>query len=217
MTTIRHHPGESTLLSYASGALPHGLSLIVAAHLGSCPRCRRTVEMADGMGGALVEDVEPVKISDRSLDLVLQRIEGAPAEQPAPPVAGRHGVPAPLGAMLPEDLSDMRWRSIGPGIRQAKLPGLDGDDDGVKVLKIAPGRSVPQHSHGGHEMTLIISGSYTDEIGRFQAGDVADLDGDIHHQPVADGAEDCICIIATDAPLSFTGIVPRLMQNFIRI
>lgn len=218
MSPIRHHPGEATLLSYASGALPHGLSLIVAAHLGACPRCRSTVELADNMGGAFMDAAEPVSVSDRSLEIVMQRI-GDPAAEEAvrPATAGRHGVPAPLGAMLPEELSDVRWRTIGPGIRQAKLPGHDGADEGVKLLKIAPGRSVPQHSHGGHEMTLIVSGSYTDEIGRFQVGDIADLDGDIRHQPVSDGAEDCICIIATDAPLAFTGIVPRLMQTFIRI
>lgn len=217
MSTIRHHPGEATLLSYAAGALPHGLSLIVAAHLGVCPRCRDTVKLADSMGSAFMDSSEPVAVNDRALDNVMQRIS-APADEVAlPPMAGRHGVPAPLGAMLPEDLTEIRWRTIGPGIRQAKLPGTDGSDEGVKMLKIAPGRSVPQHSHGGHEMTLIVSGSYTDEIGRFQAGDIADLDGDTHHQPVADGAEDCICIIATDAPLHFTGIVPRMMQSFIGI
>jgi putative transcriptional regulator len=219
VSNIRHHPGDSTLLSYASGALPHGLSLIVAAHLCACPQCRETVALGDGIGGALIEDAAPVRVSDRSLDLVLQRIESDQAENETqqPVENGRHGVPAPLGALLPENLSDVRWRSIGPGIRQAKMPGHDGQDEGVKLLKIAPGRSVPQHSHGGHEMTLIVCGSYTDEIGRFQAGDIADLDGDVRHQPVADSAEDCVCIIATDAPLNFTGLVPRLMQNFIRI
>lgn len=222
MNTIRHHPGEATLVSYASGALSHGLSLIVAAHLGACQRCRRKVGLADGIGGYLMAEAAPVKVSDRSLDMVFQRIESdvveaTEATMDTAPAIGRHGVAAPLGAMLPEDLSDARWWAIGPGIRQAKLPGSDGQDEGVKLLRIAPGRSVPQHSHGGHEMTLIISGSYTDEIGRFQAGDIADLDGDVQHQPVSDGSEDCICIIATDAPLNFTGLVPRLMQSFIRI
>ncbi len=171
------------------------------------------------MGAVLMADAPPVSVSDRALDAVFARIAGHRPDDQAetPAVQGKHGVPAPLGNLLPDDLSEVRWRAIGPGIKQAKLKGPDGHDDGVKLLKIAPGRSVPQHSHGGHEMTLIVSGSYTDEIGRFQAGDIADLDGDIQHQPVSDSGEDCICIIATDAPLAFTGIVPRLMQSFIRI
>lgn len=217
MSEIRHHPGDATLLSHAAGALPHGLSLIVAAHLGACPRCRQRSLTADLMGGNILDEARPVMVSDRSLDEVFRRIDG---EQPALPARvdfGRHGVPAPLGSLLPLDLGDARWRTIGPGIRQAKLLDDSGTDEGVRLLKIAPGRSVPQHGHGGHEMTMIISGSYTDEIGRFQAGDIADLDEDIQHQPVADGAEDCICIIATDAPLAFTGLVPRLMQSFIGI
>lgn len=218
MSEIRHHPSDTTLMSYASGGLSHGLSLIVAAHLGMCPRCRKRASLADSIGGAVLDDAAPAAVSDESLEEVFRRIAAAdPQGHVRPRGAGRHGIPAPLGAMLPEDMADIRWRLVGPGIRQAKLPGENGEDEGVKMLRIAPGRSVPQHGHGGHEMTLIVSGSYTDEIGRFQAGDIADLDEDVHHQPVSDGSTDCICIIATDAPLEFRGVISRLMQNFIRI
>ncbi|WP_416898944.1 MAG: ChrR family anti-sigma-E factor [Minwuia sp.] len=215
--TIRHHPSDTTLLAYAAGGLGEGLSMIVASHLAMCPRCRRQAEVGEKIGGELVDTAAPMALSDRLLDSVLARIGDAAPEPEAPPAQGRHGVAAPLGAMLPADLSEIRWRTVGPGIRQAKLPGEDGADLGVKLLRIAPGRAVPQHSHNGHEMTLIVSGSYLDEIGRFKAGDIADLDPDVTHQPVADTGEDCICIIATDAPLAFTGLVPRLMQPFVRI
>lgn len=218
MSEIRHHPSDTTLMAYASGGLSHGLSLIVAAHLGMCPRCRKRASLADSMGGAMLDEAAPAAVSDEALETVLRRIaEAGPEADDRPRRAGRHGIPAPLGEMLPEDMSEIRWRLVGPGIRQAKLPGADGGDEGVKLLRIAPGRSVPQHGHGGHEMTLIVSGSYTDEIGRFQAGDIADLDEDVHHQPVSDGNQDCICIIATEAPLEFHGVISRLMQSIIRI
>ena len=36
-------------------------------------------------------------------------------------------------------------------------------------------------------------------------------------QPVAEPGPDCICLAATDAPLRFSGIVPRLAQSIFRI
>lgn len=76
---------------------------------------------------------------------------------------------------------------------------------------------MPSHGHTGSELTMVLRGSYTDELGRFCAGDVADLDPDVQHQPVADTDEHCICLIATDAPLRFNGLVPRLLQPFFQI
>ena len=38
---INHHADDSTLLSYAAGALPESFSLVLAAHLEQCERCRQ--------------------------------------------------------------------------------------------------------------------------------------------------------------------------------
>ncbi|MDF1722425.1 MAG: ChrR family anti-sigma-E factor [Minwuia sp.] len=213
---IRHHPNEATLLTYASGGLSTALSTIVATHLGLCPSCRARTENAEKIGGALLSDVEQVAMSASALDLVLARIDNAIPVQPEKTVrhCGHHGLPAPLGDLLPENIDSLRWWPVGPGIRQARLGE---GEEAVRLLRISPGRAVPHHSHGGHEMTMIVSGSYTDEIGRFMPGDVADLDPEVSHQPVSDAATDCICVIATDAPLNFTGWVPRLMQSLVRI
>lgn len=214
---IRHHPNEATLLSHASGGLPTALSTIVATHLAVCPTCRARTAEAEAIGGALLSAVEPVELGAGALERALAAIDGDLPEEPARARAApdnKHGLPAPLGAMLPGDLDSLRWWPVGPGIRQARVGA---GETMIRLLRIAPGRAVPQHSHGGHEMTMIVSGSYTDEIGRFLPGDVADLDPEVTHQPVSDADTDCICIIATDAPLEFTGWVPRLMQSLVRI
>ena len=56
-----------------------------------------------------------------------------------------------------------------------------------------------------------------DEDDRFDAGDVEVANEDLHHTPVAAEGMDCICLAATDAPLRFNGLVPRLAQRFIGI
>ena len=35
-----------------------------------------------------------------------------------------------------------------------------------------PGASVPIHSHGGKEYTLVLSGSFCDEYGNYSKGDI---------------------------------------------
>jgi putative transcriptional regulator len=85
----------------------------------------------------------------------------------------------------------------------------------LRLLKIAPGVRIPRHTHGDEELTLILRGSYTDEVGDFRRGDLADLDEDVLHAPLATGDEPCICLIATSAPLRFKTIVGRIVQPFI--
>ena len=64
---------------------------------------------------------------------------------------------------------------------------------------------------------VIPSGSFADEIGRFQVGDLADLDSSVHHQPIADTDKPCVCLIATDQRLKFSGALNRMMQPLVGI
>jgi putative transcriptional regulator len=41
---------------------------------------------------------------------------------------------------------------------------------------------------------------------------VADLDGEILHQPVTSPGVPCICVAATDAPLKCSGWLARTLQ-----
>jgi len=59
--------------------------------------------------------------------------------------------------------------------------------------------------------------AYGDEIGRFGPGDLADLDDSVQHQPIADTAEPCICLIATDDKLKFPDVFSRMLQPLVGI
>jgi putative transcriptional regulator len=68
--------------------------------------------------------------------------------------------------------------------------------------------------HGGAELTLVLRGSFSDETGRYSRGDVADLDETIEHRPVVGKAEsDCICLIGSEAPERFHGLLTRQWQR----
>ena len=214
---INHHADDSTLLSYAAGALPESFSLVMAAHLEQCDRCRQRLLEAEDVGGTLLGGIQAEPLAGDSMDKVWAAIDsGEPEPEPAPP-APVAGLPAVLCRYLPGGLDNIRWRTVAPGIRQFVLKDVESGHGTARLLSIAPGTTIPDHTHGGSELTLILKGSFYDETGRFRAGDLADLDDSVHHQPVADTNEPCICLIATDERLRFTGVFSRLLQPLVGI
>ena len=208
--SISHHPSEATLLAYAAGNLDEASSVVVAVHLGSCRACRDSVSVCEAMGGELLVSLEAVDMGQAALAGVLARLD-TPIS-PAPAVAP---LPADIGFHVPYALSRYKlggWRWIAPGIRHiAVLPRRAGRS-GLYLLKIDPGTALPGHGHQGSELACILAGSYTDETGWFRSGDLAEMDEDHEHRPMADVRDGCTCLIATDAKLRFHGWLPRLLQ-----
>ena len=212
---INHHPSTELLLSYAAGNLPAGFSLAVATHAAMCPDCRRRLAHAESIGGALLYAMEPCEISDDALHDVMRRIEigdfpGADAGRIV--LHEQSEAPEPLRPFVSGAFDDLPWRTLAPGMKHIRLPL---DDDGAskaRLIRLAPGVATPAHSHRGHELTLVLKGSFSDEIGRFGPGDMQETDHSISHQPMADTGEYCICLIVTDAPLKFDNLVGKILQ-----
>ncbi len=101
------------------------------------------------------------------------------------------------------------------GIRQCIL--ASGRQGSARLLSIPPGRAVPDHSHNGLELTLVLQGAFSDETGCFGVGDLELADQSLEHTPVADDGAECICLAATDAPLRFSSLIPSLLQPIFRI
>ena len=218
MHDINHHLTESLLMAYAAGALPEAFNLTVATHISMCDECRARLGAYESLGGAVLERSETVEMSQDSLAATLALIrDGGPAtEAPAvSPARGGGVLPAPLRDYVGGDLDAVRWRPIGMGVKQAILPTAQ--DATARLLYIPAGASVPDHGHHGTELTLVLQGAFVDETDRFGPGDIEVADEDMQHMPVADIGEDCICLAATDAPLRFRGMIPRLAQPFLRI
>ena len=215
--SIHHHLNDATLMAYAAGTLPESMNLVVATHLSLCPICRQKVEQMEVMGAGSLESEAPLPVGMEALSQVMNLID-LETDQGTPEPANDHiksAFPSPLSQFVPKNYEDIPWRSTAPGLKSFILPGVQSHSGTVRLFKIAPGVTIPEHGHGGTELTLVLKGSFSDEIGRFKAGDIADLDDDIEHQPIADSAEDCICLIATEQPLRFKNMVPRIMQYFV--
>ena len=209
--TINHHPDIATLMAFSAGSLDEPYATVVATHLAMSEGGRHTLRGINAIGGALLESEAEARMSAGSLDRLMGALGGDPIEV-SPPVQEGAGVPLPLQRYLPNGLDGVRWKWTGPGVATADLDwGKDGKSR-LMLLRVAAGRRVPEHGHGGQELTLILQGAYRDRFGVFAVGDIADHDEDVEHQPIAEPGEDCICLVAVDAKLTFRGRLMRALQ-----
>ncbi len=211
---IAHHIDDATLMSYVAGSLPEALSAVVVTHLAVCGECRSKVHEMDLIGAALLSNLQPSALGSD--------MPRTPRRDPLPRVdegdeilaaVERSGdVPGPLSRLVGSDLSSVRWKRLGLGVWHLPIQ-LSGSSHGdLRLLKIAPGQVMPEHGHGGTELTMVLAGSYSDEIGTYHPGDVADLDDEVEHSPVADRKLGCICLIASEEKARFKGPFARFVQ-----
>lgn len=238
---IHHHLSDEMILAYAAGSLPVGHALLVACHLEVCPHCAARVAEAEAIGGAMLDQCDDMVVSDDLFDRMMASIEedqntvgdvtisepkiirpgkGADlglSQSQTPPATGTSLMPGALARVIGDDLNAIRWRAVGPGIKQFVLPMQGSEGETVRLLKLSPGFITPEHSHHGSELTMVLRGSFSDDSGRYCVGDIQDADDSVHHQPMADTEEECICLTVTDAPLEFKGMITRLLQPIIGI
>jgi putative transcriptional regulator len=200
-----HHPYDDTMARYAAGRLGAGPSLVVATHLHGCRECRARIGLFEAVGGALLEEAPAASVRPELFAATLRRIEQtveAPVKT-ARPALPLDGIPMPP------------WRGAGGGFQWRRLTLPYAPDANVIMLKVQPGRKMPQHTHDGVEYTQILQGGFTDDFGHYMAGDCTQADDEVEHQPVVDSGIECICLAAFDGKLKLQGWVGRMMQPWL--
>lgn len=215
MTEIKHHISDDLLMGYAAGVLPQAFDLVVATHVSLNDEARARLQSYEAIGGNVLEDLDSAELAEDSLEQTLARITGMGPTERAAPERSTGTFPVPLQKIVGGDEDAVKWRALGMGAKQAVLHS--DKDATVRLLFIPAGQAMPQHSHRGTEMTLVLKGAYRDESDRFARGDIEIADEDMNHTPVAEDGEDCICLVATDARLKFRGLLPRIAQPFLGI
>lgn len=216
--SVTQHLDAATLMAYGSGTLSESYTLVTAAHLAVCDRCRAEARRLESVGGALMMAAEPAPLRANAHERLLDAIDAD--TQPARPVRTAAADPAqfgPLARYLDGGLSGVKWKARGPGVWTSELPTERPAGGRLFLLRVRAGQAVPEHGHRGHELTMIVQGAYRDRFGYFGPGDVADHDEDVEHQPIAEPGADCICLVALDTPLRFKDRLIRLIQPFIGI
>ena len=134
---------DALLLDYATGALSLPLEVLVETHLAMNEDSAKTMNMLMKLGGVLLEDSEPVSLSEGALENVLKAIEDA--EESAALDTRRLDtnsgfLPRPISDYIP-NADHASWRRIGLGLFECDVV-FDGDQGRAKFYRIAPGTAV---------------------------------------------------------------------------
>jgi putative transcriptional regulator len=206
---INHHPDGATLMSYAAATLVEPLAAVVASHLSMCPRCRAEVADCERLGAALLL-AAPCAGDASPLNVAVPRPK-ATARATLP----RHGddrLPAALVAAYDLSWDTIPWRRLSLGVWHHRLPLQQASEGDLRLLRIAAGAAMPDHGHGGSELTLVLQGAYRDVTGEYRCGDVQDVDPAIEHSPVVSNDGECVCLIASEQPARFKTFLGRISQ-----
>jgi len=214
----RKFPSDEILADYASGALPAGLSLLVASHLTYSPESRRRVGDLESLGGAMLASSAAEGLEGPDLAAALSRLDDEGAEirrdefRPGPPTGGRTVLPAPLRRTLGCDADGLNWKFRLPGLSEYEIDSFEGEE--VSLLRARPGAPLFSHTHEGVESTLVLTGLLEDRGERLARGDVAIATDQDDHRPRIVGDETCICLIVMSGGLRFTGPFSRALNLF---
>lgn len=202
---------EDILAEYACGAASPGVSLLVAAQLTHSPEGRRVVRAYERLGGVLLAGDDEAEMNSDALDSVLARLGDAPeAPRPAASRVPDGPLPAPVLDRLGVPFDQIAWKFRLPGVSAYDFEGFQ--DEKVQLLRARPGASIPQHTHQGLEMTLVLQGCLEDGGVEYRKGDVAVNDESDDHRPRVLGDEMCYCLIVQRGDLQFTGPFSRILN-----
>lgn len=220
---IKHHPAPAMLAAHAQGLLPTATSAALAAHVEACSYCQALCDELE-QDAAKEQLGQSMALDDSLFDALLLRLDDAPADaapaKEAPTAAQNQLTINGESFTLPRALRPLAgrvgsWRRLGSKVWSADV------DLGEKAAKasflyIDSHTRIPKHTHGGEELTLVLSGHIKDESGRYQEGDFTHLDQHHEHQPYTEDAP-CLCLTVLTAPLVFTGPLGRLANPLLRL
>jgi len=103
-----------------------------------------------------------------------------------------------------------KWTHLG---KISRLPLiLDEGSIHTHLLRIEPKGQVPEHTHKGFELTLLLDGEFEDEMGKYVKGDFICLDSAHKHSPQT--TQGCLCLTVVNDALQFTKGMSKLLNPF---
>lgn len=221
-TETNFHPPQDMLERFAHGTLSAGLSVAVSAHVELCAFCRghsNELEAAAALAWLRDPDLEAAAHSPQDSFRMIESIVATPQQREmrtnASCVSEIHmhersiALPRVLAKIAAGGLA---WKKLAGGINQAAVM-LDGETQ-CEFIYMKPGSQVPIHRHQGSEITLVLEGSFRDQLGAYQPSDFVLRDRSHQHQPASE--EGCLCFAVLDSPLTFTRGLARLLNPVLR-
>jgi putative transcriptional regulator len=219
---IKHHPTDEILSQFVSAELPASLNVAVAIHVDMCPCCKSKVSALESTKATQVfadESIGDIFVDEDfegSADLfdtitMDESIDDVYEVQPKNISVNEQDY------LLPRSLSRIAHsKFLQMGKLSRSRVALDDGPLRSSLLHIAAGGEIPEHTHTGFELTLLLEGEFSDESGDYVAGDFMMLDGRHNHTPIT--KEGCLCFTVVSSALHFNKGLSKLLNpigNFI--
>jgi putative transcriptional regulator len=195
-----HHIPDEVLAEYAIGNGDSTVDLFVDCHLDVCTHCKERLKTHLDMAAAISWPASASTTPSMPVpefDALLARLDEASLVSPQPETLALPApreplpdwVPRPLCAMIARQ-GGIKWKWVAPGIHAFKLPQLSSGFD-TQLIRQRPGLVVPRHRHPGEEMTMVLTGSLTDEGDLMGPGDAVIRNPEDEHRIVINRGEVC--------------------------
>jgi putative transcriptional regulator len=225
---INHHPKIELLIQHVNGELPASISAGIKIHADLCTKCNnQIIELTKHaaktcLGSQELDSKEfgaesfAAQDHDEEYNFDAQSMINNITDMPAETELNIDETPLSVTFRGVEyDLPNvMKHMSLGKSAQIGKLSRsrilLDEGHIHSSLLRIEAGGSIPEHTHKGYEITLLLEGSFKDDMGEYVAGDFIVLDGKHQHQPMSELG--CLCYTVVSDSLHFTQGINKLLN-----
>ena len=190
------------IFDFASGTLGPSKSIFASTYLYLNSKAATLSKTFESMLGENLFENEDVKVSSFSYTDCISGEE---------PSVNKPEVETPISRLV-GPIDKIQWKQVYKGFSEFS-PNIN-DVDELKLIKMEPGASVPLHSHGGKEYILVLSGSFCDEYGTYNKGDIQINDQKIKHTPIASKDSGCVCLSITEKDVIFFGKYGSFLNLF---
>jgi len=210
---INHHPTDEMLKAYVSGWLNASMSIAISVHEEMCPHCREKIKTLTAQRAQEVFEQTSEIAQDDEFESMISAIVADDHSDVSIAVLAQqtsftfkdkeYDMPRAL-----RNLDTTSWQHVGR-IARSRVQ-LDDDAYRTSLLHIDEGGEVPEHSHNGIEVTLLLDGHFSDHMGEYNPGDFIVLDGKHQHKPkTKDG---CLCLTVVNDSLDFKQGLSKLLN-----
>lgn len=207
---------DTLLGRYVAGNLPLPAHVLVKSHLEMKTENHDRVRALESLAGMALEEMDGAELIDRST--MLSSIFGSSRPNFNRPdssltMSTSRVFPPALLEFIGNDAESLAWKTRLPGYREHDLGEIEGLH--VHLFWIKPGRTMPAHTHEGSELSLVLTGAFSDVRGHYGRGDISVADDTLDHRPVADIGEPCIGFAVMDGSFKLTGSLGQRIRDLI--
>ena len=215
---IKYHPSQRQLEQFVQGTCSPAWALVIAAHVDMCEYCQEEVRSIE----AQLSSEQMTAYSSDILDpTLINMMDDIMELDPLPELTeeseskyleldGRKfEVPRALQRLV--DKTDSWSRVVG---KLWQAPVDLGEMGKGHFIYMEKGGGVPEHTHRGNELTLVLNGEFEDGQRCYDSGDFILMNGTDTHTPISTSEKGCLVFSFVEEPLHFTSGLARLLNPF---